>query len=98
MRRASDPDPGPTEVYGDLLSSQGHGSTSSLRLPVGHSFRTFGDCQVCSGDAFGATVLALRGPDGLTVSPAWDTPVPAGTTLYHVGRRRIAGRELAQRG
>ncbi|MCZ2807580.1 ion channel [Modestobacter sp. VKM Ac-2983] len=91
-------DPGLTEVYGDLMSSHGHGNTYSVRLPAGHRLGTFGDCQVRFGQAFGATVLALRGPDGLTVSPAWETPVADGTTLYYVGRRRIdAGELLAAR-
>ncbi|WP_299955371.1 potassium channel family protein [uncultured Modestobacter sp.] len=87
-------DPGLTDVYGDLMSSHGHGNTYSLQLPAGHPFRTFGDCQTRFGEAFGATVLALRGPDGLTVSPAWTTPVPEGTTLYYVGRARIQPREV----
>ncbi|MCZ2819756.1 ion channel [Modestobacter sp. VKM Ac-2977] len=91
-------DPGLTEVYGDLMSSHGHGNTYSVRLPSGHRLGTFGDCQVRFGQAFGATVLALRGPDGLTVSPVWETPVADGTTLYYVGRRRIdAGELLAAR-
>ncbi|MCZ2813141.1 ion channel [Modestobacter sp. VKM Ac-2979] len=91
-------DPGLTEVYGDLMSSHGHGNTYSVQLPSGHRLGTFGDCQVRFGQAFGATVLALRGPAGLTVSPAWDTPVGDGTTLYYVGRRRIeAGEVLSAR-
>lgn len=91
-------DPGLTEVYGDLMSSHGHGNTYSVQLPSRHRLSTFGDCQVRFGQAFGATVLALRGPAGLTVSPAWDTPVADGTTLYYVGRRRIeAGEVLSAR-
>jgi voltage-gated potassium channel len=87
-------DPGITEVYSDLMSSGGHGNTYSLQLPAEHGFATFGDCQVRLGRAFGATVLAVRGGGGLLVSPPWDTPVPAGTTLYYVGRSRIAPAEL----
>ena len=34
-------------------------------------------------------MLAVRGGDGLVVSPPWDTPVPAGQTLYYVAGRRI---------
>jgi voltage-gated potassium channel len=82
-------DPGITEVYSDLMSSGGHGNTYSLRLPAGRGFASFGDCQTHLGRTFGATVLALRGADGLAVSPPWDTPVPEGTTLYYVGRSRI---------
>jgi voltage-gated potassium channel len=88
-------DPGLTEVYSDLMSSGGHGNTYSLQLPAGHRFATFGDCQVHLGRGFGATVLAVRDSDGLTVSPSWDRPVPAGTTLYYVAGRRIEARELA---
>jgi voltage-gated potassium channel len=91
-------DPGITEVYSDLMSSGGHGNTYSVRLPAGHGFAGFGDCQMHLGRTFGATVLALRGADGLTVSPPWDTPVPEGTTLYYVARTRIeAGELLASR-
>jgi voltage-gated potassium channel len=87
-------DPGITEVYSDLMSSGGHGNTYSVRLPTGRGFASFGDCQTHLGRRFGATVLALRGADGLTVSPPWDTPVPEGTTLYYVGRARIAADAL----
>ena len=34
---------------------------------------------------------------GLVVSPPWDTPIPAGTTLYYVARRRIDASQLAAR-
>ena len=87
-------DPGITEVYSDLMSAGGHGNTYSLRLPAGHGFAAFGDCQTALGRRFGATVLAVRDDSGLTVSPSWDTPVQAGTTLYYVGRERIAAQEL----
>ena len=87
-------DPGITEVYSDLMSAGGHGNTYSLRLPAGHGFAVFGDCQTHLGQRFGATVLAVRTPDGLTVSPPWDTPLAEGTTLYYVGRGRIDVREM----
>jgi voltage-gated potassium channel len=87
-------DPGITEVYSDLMSSGGHGNTYSVRLPAGHGFAAFGDCQSAFGRSFQATVLAVRGPDGLVVSPSWDTPIPDGTTLYYVGRSRIPTGEL----
>ena len=44
--------------------------------------------------AAGATVLALRGESGLRVSPPWDEPVPAGSTLYYVAAGRIDGARL----
>ncbi|NEK84681.1 ion transporter [Blastococcus saxobsidens] len=90
-------DPGITQVYADLMSSHGHGNTYSSTVPAGFAHRTFGDCQIWFGQTFGATVLALRGPDGLRVSPAWDTPVPEGSTLYYVAGQRIPARQLAGR-
>jgi voltage-gated potassium channel len=87
-------DPGITEVYSDLMSSGGHGNTYSVRLPAGRGFASFGDCQMYLGRTFGATALAVRGAEGLTVSPSWDTPVPEGTTVYYVGRSRIGASEL----
>jgi voltage-gated potassium channel len=82
-------DPGITQVYNDLMSSGGHGNTYSMPVPPGFAHATFGDCQTYFGRTFGATVLALRGGDGLVVSPPWETPVPPGTTLYYVAPRRI---------
>jgi voltage-gated potassium channel len=88
-------DPGLTEVYTDLMSSGGHGNTYSVQLPPGHRLATFGDCQLHLGQTFGATVLAVRDEQGLVVSPPWDRPVAAGTTLYYVATRRIGSAELA---
>ena len=83
-------DPGIAQVYSDLMTSGGHGNTYSARLPAGFPHRTFGDCQTWFGRTFGATVLALRTDGGpLVVSPAWDTAVPEGATLYYVAERRI---------
>jgi voltage-gated potassium channel len=82
-------DPGITQVYNDLMSSGGHGNTYSARVPPGFPHATFGACQTYFGSTFGATVLALRGEAGLRVSPPWDEPVPAGSTLYYVGAGRI---------
>jgi len=87
-------DPGITEVYTDLMSSGGHGNSYSVRLPAGGGFASFGDCQTHFGRTFGATVLAVRGADGLVVSPPWDTAVPEGTTLYYVAGSRIEARAL----
>jgi voltage-gated potassium channel len=87
-------DPGITQVYNDLMSSGGHGNTYSMRVPDGFPHPTFGACQTHFGRTFGATVLALRADDGLVVSPPWDTPVPAGSTLYYVAARRIEAERL----
>jgi voltage-gated potassium channel len=87
-------DPGITQVYNDLMSSSGHGNTYSVRVPAGFGHATFGECQTFFGRTFGATVLALRGEAGLRVSPPWDEPVPAGSTLYYVAAGRIDGARL----
>ena len=90
-------EPGITQVYNDLMSSGGHGNTYSMPVPAGFPHGTFGDCQTYFGRTFGATLLALRGDGGLVVSPPWDAPVPEGTTLYYVARRRIDAHQLAAR-
>ncbi|WP_104522978.1 ion channel [Blastococcus atacamensis] len=90
-------DPGITQVYNDLMSSGGHGNTYSLTVPPGFPHSTFGACQTWFGQSFGATVLALRGSDGLRVSPPWETPVPVGTTLYYVASERIPARQFTTR-
>jgi len=87
-------DPGITQVYNDLMSSGGHGNTYSMRVPAGFPQRTFGDCQTWFGRTFGATLLAMRGPDGLVVSPPWVTPLAEGATLYYVAGQRIDGARL----
>ena len=82
-------DPGITQVYNDLMSSGGHGNTYSMQVPPDFPYPTVGDCQTRFGRAFGATVLAVRGGEGLVVSPAWETPVLPGATIYYVAGRRI---------
>ncbi|HCA86540.1 MAG TPA: ion transporter [Streptomyces sp.] len=82
-------DPGITEVYAELMSSGGRGNTYSLRLPGSLSGRTFGDCQTLFGRDFGATVIAVRQDDGMTVSPAWAAPLTAGAVLYYLAEQRI---------
>ncbi len=94
-------DPGITQVYNDLMSSGGRGNTYSLRVPRGFPYATFGDCQTHFGRRFAATLLAMRGSDGLVVSPRWDTPVDERTVLYYVAAGRIdpadLGRSLSAR-
>jgi voltage-gated potassium channel len=87
-------DPGITQVYTDLMSSGGSGNTYSLRLPSGTADLTFGRWQTHLGERFGATVIAVRQRDRLTVSPPWDTPVEDGATLYYVGSQRIPAAQL----
>ncbi|SEP23853.1 ion channel [Trujillonella endophytica] len=88
-------DPGLTQVYNDLMTSGGHGNTYSALVPRGTGEATAGDVQTRLGRRFGATLLAVRGPDGeLVVSPPWDRPVPAGTTLYYVARERLGAERI----
>ena len=88
-------DPGITQIYNDLMSSGGHGNTYSMRVPAGFPHGSFGECQTWFGRTFGATLLAVRGSDGLVVSPPWETAVPTGSTLYYVAARRIDDARLA---
>ncbi|MGY1829227.1 NAD-binding protein [Geodermatophilus sp. SYSU D01180] len=82
-------DPGLTEIYNELMTAGGHGNTYSLRVPAGAPPRAFGEWQTALGRDHGATVLAVRTADDLRVSPAWDTPVPEGATLYYVAAQRL---------
>ena len=90
-------DPGIAQVYTDLMSSGGHGNTYSTRLPRGFAHATVGECQTFLGRTFGATLLAVRDAQGLTVSPPWDAPLPEGTTVYYVAQARIDADLLAAR-
>jgi len=88
-------DPGITQVYTELMTSAGGGNTYSAQLPENLSGRTFGECQTHFGRRFGATVIAVRQADALSVSPAWDTPIQSGAVLYYVADRRIDGSQLS---
>ena len=90
-------DPGITAVYNELMTAGGSGNTYSARVPRGFSHSTFGQAQSHFGQTFGATVLAVRGADGLVVSPPWDRPIGEGDTLYYIARERIAEARLAAR-
>jgi voltage-gated potassium channel len=90
-------DPGITAVYNELMTAGGSGNTYSTRVPRGFAHATFGQAQSHFGQTYGATVLAVRGADGLVVSPPWDRPVGEGDTLYYVARERIHESRLASR-
>lgn len=78
------------------MSSAGGGNIYSARLPEGLSGRTFGQRQTQFGRRFGATVIAVRQGDGLSVSPAWDTPIQADAVLYYVADHRLDESQLSQ--
>jgi voltage-gated potassium channel len=90
-------DPGISAVYNELMTAGGSGNTYSTRVPRGFAHGTFGQAQSHFGQTFDATVLAVRGADGLEVSPPWDRPVDEGDTLYYVARERIDESRLAAR-
>lgn len=90
-------EPGITEVYNDLMSAGGQGNTYSLTVPDGFPHVTFGDFQVRAGQAFAATLVAVRNGDELVVSPSWDQPLEAGTVVYYLSRDRIDSSSLAGR-
>lgn len=90
-------DPGIAQVYGDLMSSGGHGNTYSLSVPRGFPHRTVGAAQTWFGRTFGATLLAVRSAGSLTVSPPWDRALENGDTLYYVAPERIDAARLAAR-
>ena len=71
------------------MSSGGHGNTYSATLPAGFPHSTVGGCQEWLGRTFGATLLAVRSGAELVVSPPWDAPLDARTTVYYVASARI---------
>jgi voltage-gated potassium channel len=81
--------PGISQVYAELMT-HGGGNTYSLELPAAAGAISFGDCQVALGSRFDATILAASIGGQLSVSPPWPTPLPAGSTLYYVSRRKIS--------
>lgn len=86
-------DPGISQVYAELMT-YGGGNTYSTPVPEALDGRTFGDFQQALGRGFQATVLAARADHDLLISPAWETPIEAGATLYYVAGRRLHGDDL----
>ena len=89
-------DPGITQLYNEMMSAGGHGNTYSVTLPDGYANATFGDCQTHFGRTFGATLLAVRDSDGMTVSPAWDRQLDEDTVLYYLADQRIDAERLTR--
>ncbi len=88
-------DPGLSQVYADLMT-HGGGNTYSTTVPRSLQGRTFGEFQQALGRGFSATVLAARADHELLISPDWQTPVAAGSTLYYVADRRLRHQDLEQ--
>jgi Trk K+ transport system NAD-binding subunit len=87
-------DPGITEVYTQLMT-HGGADTYSVRLPESLGPVLVDRCQTVLGRRYGATMLAARAGDVLTVNPGWGTELPAGAVLYYVGSRRLTAEEIA---
>ena len=62
-------------------------------MPAGAG-SSYGVWQRALGERHGATLLAVRGDEGVLVSPSWDTTVPDGAVLYYVGDRRLSPEDL----
>jgi voltage-gated potassium channel len=86
-------DPGISQVYADLMT-HGGGNTYSTAVPTTLADHTFGDFQQALGRGFRATILAARADHGLMISPDWQTPIAAGSTLYYVAERRLGPADL----
>jgi voltage-gated potassium channel len=86
--------PGLSQVYTDLLSSDGGANTYSLDLPTVPSGLTVGACQRWLGEHHNVTVLAVRDGEQQQVNPPWQTSLRAGMTLYYVATRPLRLTEL----
>jgi voltage-gated potassium channel len=86
-------DPGIARVYADLMTSGGD-NTYSVTLPHRLNQITFGQCQTMLGRRHSAILLAVDTGGELAISPAWDTPIAAGSILYYVGKQRLAPEQL----
>ncbi|WP_328616830.1 ion channel [Amycolatopsis sp. NBC_00355] len=85
--------PGIAEVYAELMTAGGAG-TYSITLPERLGAVSVERCQAALGHAFGATVLAVRGAEGLTVNPARDGDLPPGAVVYYVNSRALGQEEI----
>lgn len=86
-------DPGVAAIY-DRLTMAGGTSTWSSPVPAGGR-ASYGDWQRALGQAYGATLLAVRRGEELLISPAWSTDVPEGAQLFYVGDHRLGDEDLA---
>ena len=82
-------DPGITAVYNELMTAAGTATPTRCGCRAASRTPPSATARPTSGTTFGATVLAVRGGDGLVVSPPWEPPVPPGATLYYVAGERI---------
>ncbi|MDX3191746.1 ion channel [Streptomyces sp. MN03-5084-2B] len=85
--------PGIADVYTELMTAGGE-NTYSVTVPESLGPLRTERCRIALGWAFGATILAARAADGLVVNPGWDAELPAGSTLYYVGLRRLSEAEV----
>lgn len=86
-------DAGMSQVYDELMGPSER-NTFSVIVPASLPGRTFGEFQQALGRWNAATILAVRSGSGLALSPSWRDEVPAGSTLYYLGPRRLTAADL----
>ncbi|OXM75134.1 MULTISPECIES: NAD-binding protein [Amycolatopsis] len=82
--------PGIAEVYAELMT-HGGANTYSAVLPAAVPVER---CQTTLSRQHRSTLLAIRTGERLVVNPPWDAEVPAGSTIYYVGPRRLTGDDI----
>lgn len=88
-------DAGIALVYQELMTPGGK-NTYSTPVPSDARAASYGEWQQALGRSLDSTLLAVTDGTDLRVSPAWDTPVPAGATLYYVAPERLTSEQLAR--
>lgn len=86
-------DAGLALVYQELMTPGGKNTYSTL-VPADAPATSYGEWQRALGRGLESTLLAMADGASMQVSPAWDTPVPAGATLYYVAPERLTPDQL----
>ncbi|WP_019814590.1 ion channel [Saccharomonospora saliphila] len=85
--------PGITEVYAELMT-QGGANTYSATVPESVGPVLVDRCRTVLGREYGATLLAARTADGLTVNPSWQARLPPGSTVYYISASPLSAKQL----
>jgi voltage-gated potassium channel len=88
-------DAGIALVYQELMTPGGNG-TYSTAVPGDARTASYGEWQQALGRTLGTTLLAVADGDGVRVSPAWETPVGTGATLFYVAPERLTAEQLVR--
>ena len=81
-----------TEMVVNRFVDNAAAAAASLSRPPVAAARAQALAHPPSTGGPGAAVFGL--PAKVTVSPEWDRPVPAGSTLYYVARERLGAERL----